>query len=117
VNRYALTLITLLGVVSWLFFSYAPPSVVLLPPLTLQEQWPRWLLQLLGVVSLILFVGVQGVILFSTLRFSRVKPSNPDETSIKLSFPAELFWAALPLVLTLGLAALSLRTWGSLASP
>ncbi|MCL4860159.1 MAG: hypothetical protein KJZ93_12160 [Caldilineaceae bacterium] len=111
-NRYLLTIVSLLAVLFWLAFSYAPgmPS---LPALTFQAGWSGALLQALALAGLILFVLIQLFILWST---SRLSPIRQAESGPRVRLVAEFFWTALPLVMTIGLALLSYQTWLSVGN-
>lgn len=110
-NRYLLTIVSLLGVLFWLTFSYAPPGLVSLPVLTLQAPGSGALLQVLATAGLILFLSVQLLILWSTLRLRQPSDVRRGESGPRVSLAAEFFWTALPVVMTVGLALLSYQTW------
>jgi heme/copper-type cytochrome/quinol oxidase subunit 2 len=115
VVRYLLTLLSLFAVAVWLVLSYAPPGWVSLPMLALPAAWRQaaqgWL-----VVGLVGFLLVQSMILWATFRVRPATVGEPLAGGHRLRFAAELFWTALPLLMTVGLALLSYQTWRSLAS-
>jgi heme/copper-type cytochrome/quinol oxidase subunit 2 len=105
----------LLGVVFWLYCSYAPGAADALPKLTALSAWTgRWL-PALAALALASFVLVQLLILRATVRL-RTATAEGAKHNIHLNFMLELLWAVLPLVMTLLLAVLSYRTWVSLGA-
>lgn len=115
-NRYLLTFITFLAVAGWLFFSYVPSALYFLPSISFPDLWSGRLSQSMAVVTLVTFLAVQGVIVYSTLRLSHRGRSAAQNEGMKLSLVAEFFWTILPLVMTLGLAVIGYGAWVNLAT-
>lgn len=115
VNRYLLSLLSLFGVLFWLLFSYLPPSFVALPQFELHSIWSGRLLQALAVVTLVIFLLIQVRILHATLRLREVAQRSPMANGRSLRWATEVFWTALPLVMTVGLVLLSIPAWRKLA--
>lgn len=123
-SRYIWTIVTLLGVLFWLFFSYAPSALPVTARFSGLPSLYGSVLQILAVLSLLLFVGVQLGLLYSTFRLRRafVQPLSAADgmqrgPRFQLHFAVELFWTALPLLMTLGMAYISYQTWLRLATP
>ena len=117
--RSILTYSTLAIVVLWLVLSYIPRHALSLPNLAVQGAAAGIVFQWILVVSLLIFVAIQVWLLRATVDFFRPNkrsgPSTPQTFGLTLS--SELFWTAIPLIMTIGLALASYRTWLSLASP
>jgi len=119
-KRLFWTLVSLLVMAVWLFFSYAPAWRLTLPQVTIQGSWSAALLQTLAILCFVLLVIVQLVLLWSTKRiFHRQAALSPTEAGekLKLNPMLELFWTAVPLLLVVGLAFASYQTWQHLSSP
>lgn len=116
-NRNLLTLLTLLAIAGWLFLSYAPQTWGGLPELAFPVDQAGPFFRPLAVGFLLLFVLVQIVLLWATFRLRRTARANELAGGRRLRIGAELFWTALPLLMTIGLALLSYPTWLALASP
>jgi heme/copper-type cytochrome/quinol oxidase subunit 2 len=117
VSRYLLSIVSLAGLIFWLVFSYLSPGLRPFAPSATQATWLRPLLPWVALVCLILFVAIQLQVLWSTQRIRQWIAANVTEEGHKLNVAVELFWTALPLLMTLGLAALSYPTWRSLFAP
>jgi len=119
-NRWLLTVLTLLAVVLWLFFSYVPGALIRLPVLGGLGNNSGSLFQALIVVCLGVFVFVQWLLIHSTLRILRRwhgQQTGDAQSGFRINFVAELLWTVFPLLMTLGLALVGLRTWLTLFSP
>lgn len=119
-KRLFWTLVSLLVMAVWLFFSYAPAWRLTLPQVTIQGSWSGVLLQTLAVACFILLVIVQLMLLWSTKRIfqrSAALPSSEAGDKFKLNPMLELFWTAVPLLLVVGLAFASYQTWQHLSPP
>src|SRR5690606_5791523 len=99
----------------WLLFSYLPPTALSLPQLQANNFASGRLMQGLAFFCLFLFVLVQLLILWSTFRMRKATEASTGENSLQLGSVGELFWTALPLLLTIGLAVLSYPSWQQLA--
>jgi heme/copper-type cytochrome/quinol oxidase subunit 2 len=117
VSRYLLSLISLAGLIFWLVFSYLSPDLRPFAPSVGPAAWLGPLLPWAAFVCLVLFVAIQLQVLWSTLRIRQWIAANVTEDRQRLTVAAELFWTALPLLMTIGLAALSYPTWRSLLAP
>jgi heme/copper-type cytochrome/quinol oxidase subunit 2 len=100
-------------VVLWLVFSYVPRHLVSLPNLSLQGPMFGLFAQWALVASLVVFLAIQAWLIWVTVTFFR-NPGKagqiaPRAFGLKLS--SELFWTAIPLVMTIGLALISYQTW------
>ncbi len=122
---WILSIVTLLSVIFWLFFSYVPPGLIALPAITLLGKGSGATLQRLALVCLTLFVLIQLIIVRSTIQMlrrpgdasaSRDGAINHEAGNFKLSLWSEVFWTILPLLTTLGLAFASYRIWVSLSA-
>lgn len=114
-NRY-LGYGSLLLLIGWLALSYGswlPDRLRIEMPLARYGYW----FQLTTVVILILFVFIQLWLLRSTFRLLHQR-SQPDMHSMPHGFAlrvwGEVFWTALPLLLTIGLAVVGYKLWASL---
>jgi heme/copper-type cytochrome/quinol oxidase subunit 2 len=117
VNRYLLSILSLVGLLFWLVFSYWPAPFRPFVPGETAGWWFGPFFQLLALASLVVFCVIQVRLLLSTRRFRQLNQTDEADQSRRLNLAAELFWTALPLLMTLGLALLSYPTWRSLASP
>ncbi|CAN5819669.1 hypothetical protein BH10CHL1_BH10CHL1_37520 [soil metagenome] len=131
--NWILSILTLLSVILWLFFSYIPANLIALPTISLVGKGSGALFQVLALICFILFVLLQLTVVHSTIRMLR-RPNTPgtdyggrandgminDGTvnnatgNFKLNLWSEIFWTILPLVTTLGLAFASYQAWISL---
>ncbi len=105
--------ILLLGVfIAWLVLSYAPVSL----PTIAYGRAGQWFAILLAGV-LIVFLGIQCWLIAVSARLFRPN-SDLDRTEIGAEFRlrrrSEVFWTAIPLVMTVLLAVWSYPTWVSL---
>ena len=129
--NWILSILTLLSVILWLFFSYIPVSLIALPTFTLLGKGSGALFQALALICFTLFVLIQLTVVHSTIRMLR-RPNAPganydgvvnDGTvnhttgNFKLNLWSEIFWTILPLLTTLGLAFASYQVWVSLRLP
>ncbi|MFN8494953.1 MAG: hypothetical protein U0350_45540 [Caldilineaceae bacterium] len=119
-KRLFWSLVSLLVMAVWLFFSYAPAWRLTLPQVTIQGSWSAGLLQPFAVICFALLVIVQLVLLWSTKRILHQQaalPSREAGDKFKLNPMLELFWTVVPLLLVVGLAFASYQTWQHLSSP
>jgi heme/copper-type cytochrome/quinol oxidase subunit 2 len=65
----------------------------------------------LSVLTLIFFVSIQAVLLYRTMKSVRDYQSKNNGSPFRLNLGAELFWTALPIAMTLGLAWASYPLW------
>ncbi len=114
-NRYVGygSLLLLLG---WLGLSYGawlPESARLIAPLA---QVGNWFQQVILVI-LLCFIAIQLWLLRSTFRLLYRRPltdAHPLPTHFALSLWREIFWTAIPLFLTIGLALVGYKLWANL---
>lgn len=116
-NRNLLTPLTLLAVAGWLLFSYAPQTWGGLPVLAFPIDKMGYLFRPLALIVLLIFLVLQGVLVWATFRLRGPTRANELADGRRLRVGAELFWTALPLLMTVGLALLSYPTWSALVSP
>lgn len=124
VSRYIWSIIALVGVSVWLFFSYVPSALPVATRFSALSSLPGSVLQILGTLSLLIFVGVQLWLLYATFRLRTVFAQYPNWADgaqrgprFQLLFAVEFFWTALPLLITLGMAYISYQSWVSLSAP
>lgn len=117
--RSILAYATLAIVVLWLVFSYVPRHLVGLPNLSLHGPMFGQLAQWGLVVSFVVFLAIQVWLIWATVtlfrKSGREGQVTPQAFGLKLS--SELFWTAIPLVMTIGLGLISYQTWYSLTAP
>ncbi len=113
-RRWILTIASLGVIVVWLLLAYMPS----LPRPTLG--WPAGsgaLLALLAGGGLLVCLLIQGWLVRDTNHFLRGE-MPPAQVAIQAEFELdkgrEIFWTAMPIVMTLGMAALSYGLWRSL---
>jgi hypothetical protein len=126
--NWILSILTLLGVILWLFFSYVPANLVALPNITFYGKGLGLRFQWLALICFTLFVLIQLTVVHSTIRMLR-RPNalganydgvahdgsvNNATGNFKLNLWSEIFWTVLPLLTTLGLAFASYQVWISL---
>ena len=112
---YSILMVTVL----WLVLSYIPSSFIQLPQFSFHVQWIESLFPSLMATSLVVFLAIQLILVRSTIRFCN--PSDAGQktaqntaqntgqtTTIQLNTSAEIFWTAIPIVMTLLLAAVVL---------
>lgn len=119
VLRSILAYSTLAIVILWLVLSYLPRQIVSLPNLALHGSAAGSAYQWALIVSLLVFLAIQLWLVWATVGFfrsqSQARGASPLAFGLKLS--SELFWTAIPLVMTIGLAIASYQTWLSLTAP
>lgn len=114
-NRY-LGYGSLALVIGWLVLSYSawlPTRLRFGAPLVEAGPW----FQGATVAILLCFVAIQIWLLASTLRLLQQRRRHDDQTMaghFVLNTVGELFWTALPLLLTIGLALAGYRLWASI---
>ncbi len=107
----------LLGTLLWLVLSYLPESMVALPLLSFSEALNPFFQRLL-IFGVAVFLALQFWLLFATAGLFRSgQSSRTAADAFQLTLPRELFWTALPILMTIVLALASLRTWHSLSPP
>jgi heme/copper-type cytochrome/quinol oxidase subunit 2 len=99
-----------LGVLLWLVLSYVPSTWVSLPTLAFPDSWISGLFPVLALAALVVFAGIQLWLLWSVRRL----PPGPADFPVRIQRRTEFFWTALPLLMTLGLAAASYPVWRDL---
>lgn len=101
--RSTISIILLLVTVIWIVLSYIPKSLLSLPTLTIGERLTTNSPLILGLM-LILFIGIQLYLVGSTWKMFRNEPSRQLTEEYNLRENKELFWTALPLIITIILA-------------
>ncbi len=115
-RRWILTFVSLGVIGLWLVLAYAPS----LPRPTLG--WPAWsgvILAVLAGAGVLAFLAIQGWLVRDTDRFLSGHVPEAQiviQSEFALEKRREIFWTAMPIVMTLGLAALSFGLWRSLFS-
>jgi ABC-type transport system involved in Fe-S cluster assembly fused permease/ATPase subunit len=115
VNRY-IGYGSLALVIGWLVLSYSnwlPAILRIGAPLA---QFGPWFQQM-TVAILLCFIAIQFWLCVSTWRIVQRRRQDNAQTAtahFSLSLFGELFWTALPLVLTIGLALAGYRLWASI---
>ncbi len=106
---YAILLVTLL----WLMLSYLPDSVMTLPKISYSLQGSGRLLQVLLVGGFLIFVVLQVWLIYATKRMLRTEGGRENKMAAEfgLNRTSEVFWTAVPLLMTIGLALASYQTW------
>ncbi len=109
---YAILLVTLL----WLILSYIPDSVMMLPQISYSLERGARLFQLLLVGGILIFVLLQGWLIVATKRMFRTADGSENKMAAEfgLNRSSEMFWTAIPLLMTIGLALASYQTWSML---
>lgn len=113
-NRY-LGYGSLLLLLGWLGVSYGawlPDSARLEAPVAYYGEWFQRAL----LVVLFAFAAIQLWLVRATVRMLRRSPteSRPLPTTFALRLGSEIFWTALPLLMTIGLAVVGYELWASL---
>lgn len=106
--RYGLLIAVLLAVIAWLVLSYVPAAAALLPVIAVDDALAARVLPPLAVLTLAGLVVIQAVVLAVTGRMMRQPPTSALAATVQqfqLRYGREMFWTALPLVMTLVLAA------------
>jgi heme/copper-type cytochrome/quinol oxidase subunit 2 len=81
-----------------------------LPTLAFPDGWVSRLFPALAVAALIAFAGIQLWLLWSVRRL----PPGPEDFPVRIQRRTEFFWTAIPLLMTLCLAAASYPVWRNL---
>lgn len=102
-------------VIGWLVLSYSnwlPATLRMGAPVAGAGPW----FQGATVAILLCFIAIQLWLLASTWRIVRRQHQDDTQTTgyVSLSLFGELFWTALPLLLTIGLALAGYRLWATL---
>lgn len=123
-KRLIWTIVTLLVLAAWLFFSYAPTSLWVLPQVARYRGEAGLLFQTLAVLCFVAFVLIQGMLVVSTKRILRQQDEPQDELrtsdgagKLKLYPVLEFVSTLIPLLVTVGLAFTSYQIWLKLPSP
>lgn len=110
---YAILAVTVL----WLVFSYIPVSVVTMPQIAYPLASSGRLFQYLLVGGFVLFVLLQIWLVVASARLFRTADGRQNQvtTEFGLNRTTEIFWTAIPLLMTIGLALAGWQMWSSLA--
>lgn len=109
------TLAILIICIAWLVVSYLPGVQALLP--TIAFSGNRSWLAILGAIALVVFIAIQLWLVYTTVVTVRAHQAKRDGSPFRLNTGAELFWTALPIVVTVGLAWASYALWLNLTAP
>ena len=111
---YAILLVTVL----WLVLSYVPDSVVTLPQVSFTSEGNGRLFQVLLFGGFLIFVLLQIWLVNATWRLFRTADGRQNAIAAEfgLNRTSEVIWTAIPLLMTIGLAAASYQTWAMLTS-
>lgn len=103
-------------IIAWIVLSYVPTSLVTLPTLAFGAQ-SRGLASL-ALVALVAFLAIQFWLVRSTLvAVRRYRPSADEPAPVRPGLRAELFWTALPIAMTVGVAWAGYGLWSRLLVP
>lgn len=110
-----LTLVIVIITLLWIVVSYLPGVQAMLPTLSIVENggWLSWL----TVAALIAFIAIQLWLVYTTVATIRSYQARGHDTPFRLRLGAELFWTALPIAMTIGLAWASYALWLNLTRP
>lgn len=98
----------------WVVVNYIPAIQAVLPTLApANSQW----LALLAVVGLMIFVAIQVWVVKTTATAVQSYREQSDSPSFNLRLGHEIFWTALPILMTVALAWASLGLWRNLGTP
>lgn len=112
VIRKILSVIILAVLVSWIVLSYLPAGWLTLPQFAFSGPWSTPVLQLLAALGLVGFVVIQGILVRDTGRMLRPHGAREEiMAEFRLKRGVELFWTALPLLMTIGLGVAAYQTW------
>jgi heme/copper-type cytochrome/quinol oxidase subunit 2 len=114
VLRRLFTLAILAVCVLWLLASYLPGVQALLP--TIAFGGGKWL-AVLGLIALVIFVAIQLWLVYTTVVTIRASQNSAGGSPFRLKLSTELFWTALPIAMTAGLAWTSYALWFNLINP
>jgi hypothetical protein len=95
----------------WIVVSYLPGVQVMLPTIAFSGGG-SWLASL-ALIALVVFIAIQIWLVYTTVatvRAFQVK-GHDSPSPFRLKLGAELFWTALPIVMTVGLAWASVALW------
>ena len=115
VLRRIFTLAILAIIVLWLLVSYLPGIQAILPVVAFGGNG-LWMAGL-AVVALIVFIGIQLWLVYTTIITVRGHQVKSPDSPFRLKLSVELFWTALPIVMTIGLAWASYALWLNLLKP
>jgi heme/copper-type cytochrome/quinol oxidase subunit 2 len=126
-QRYVSSIFFLLVVIAWLVFSYWTPPGLSLPRIGFSWENSSALFQTTTVIWLAIFLLVQGMLVVTTIAAIRNRQQQAEgqandseaaeETSafrFDLNISRELVWTAMPLAMTIILAAIAYLTWRSI---
>lgn len=120
-NKKFLTYFLLGCVIAWLIFSYFPATQNLLPTIAFSPSWHSALIGV-GVIGALLFVAIQLWLVRTTVRALHTT-NNTGHTDRKehkataqtqgfqFNLSVEAFWTALPILMTVVLAAVGYKIW------
>lgn len=111
---YAILIVT----VAWLILSYVPDSIVAIPQISFSPEGSGRLFQALLVGGFVTFALLQVWLVFATKHMFRTADGGENKmaTEFGLNRSSEMFWTAIPLLMTIGLAIASYQTWLMLTS-
>jgi heme/copper-type cytochrome/quinol oxidase subunit 2 len=113
VRQRLLALLLLAAMVLWIVLSYLPTRR--LPVLAFSGA--SGVLAALAVAALLAFIAIQLWLIRSTMSSVSRSQHGPAQPPFRLKLGVELFWTALPLVITLALAWAGYARWVQLIQP
>ncbi len=109
------TLAIVIVCILWIVVSYLPGVQAMLPTIAFSGGG-SWFAAF-GVISILAFVGIQIWLVYSTGAALRTFQTKSNNSPFHLKISAELFWTALPIAMTAGLAWASYGLWLNLITP
>ncbi len=112
-KRLLIWVVSLVSVL-WIIVSYLPAVKAVLPTFALpNSSWPA----LLAAAGFVLFIAIQLWLVKTTYTAVRAYLAQPSPAPFRLHLDREVFWTALPILMTVGLAWASLDLWRNLVAP
>jgi heme/copper-type cytochrome/quinol oxidase subunit 2 len=107
----AIVIITIL----WLVVSYLPGVQAILPTIAFRGDttWLAWL----ALFAFFIFLAIQIWLVYTTVAAVRDFQAKGNGSPFRLRPSVELFWAVLPVAMTVGLAWASYALWSNLIKP
>lgn len=112
--RRIFTLAILVIFVLWLVVSYLPGVRAMLPVVAFEGSGV-WMATL-AVFALVIFIAIQLWLVYTTVVTVRAHQIKSNSSPFRLRLSVELFWTALPIAMTIGLAWASYALWLNLGT-
>lgn len=104
-------------IIAWIVLSYLPSSVVTLPTVAFGPRMASRL-SALALPALVAFVAIQVWLVHATwVAVRSYRPQLGEPAPARPHLGAELFWTALPVAMTLGVAWAGYGLWAQFAAP